>query len=90
MRRKPIAQNPNRVFIKELFKSPINEVLFDIKSEKQIEEISAILKDEGKTIININLVDGDNTLKFKLKNARKLDRKSLNLIRNKDIQAIIY
>ncbi len=76
--------------LKELFKSPINEVLFDIKSKKQIEEISAILKDEGKTIININLVDGDNTLKFKLKNARKLDRKSLNLLRNKDIQAIIY
>ena len=46
-------------------------------------------KDEGKTIININLVDGDNTLKFKLKNARKLDRKSLNLLRKQQIQATI-
>ena len=47
------------------------------------------LKDEGKTIININLVNENKILKFRLKNARKLDRKSLNLLRNQEIQAII-
>ena len=75
--------------LKDLFNSPINEVSFQLNSEEQIEKISTILNDEGKTIVNINLVTEDNILKFRLKNARKLDRKSLNLLRNQEIQAII-
>ncbi len=75
--------------LKDLFNSPINEVSFKLNSEEQIEKISKILNDKGKTIVNINLVSKDNILKFKLKNARKLDRKTLNLIRNQQIQAII-
>ena len=75
--------------LKDLFNSPINEVSFELKSEEQIEKISTILKDEGKTVVNINLVTEDNILKFRLKNTRKLDRKSLNLLRNQEIQAII-
>ena len=75
--------------LKDLFNSPINEVSFQLNSEEQIEKISTILNDEGKTIVNINLVTEDNILKFRLKNARKLERKSLNLLRNQEIQAII-
>ena len=47
------------------------------------------LNEDGKTIININLLSKNNILKFKLKNTRKLDRKSLNLLRKYQIQAII-
>ena len=75
--------------LKDLFNSPINEVLFELNSEKQIEKISTILSDEGKTVVNINLITEGNILKFKLKNTRKLDRKALNLLRNQEIQAII-
>ena len=75
--------------LKDLFNSPINEVSFEIKSELEIEKISTILEGEGKTIVNINLNSGDNILKFRLKNTRKLDRKALNLLRNQEIQAII-
>jgi len=75
--------------LKDLFNSPINEVSFELNSDKQINEIYKILKDEGKTIVNINVITADNNLKFRLKNTRKLDRKSLNLIRNQEIQAII-
>ena len=75
--------------LKDLFNSPINEVSFQLNSEEQIEKISTILNDEGKTIVNIDLVNGDNILQFRLKNLRKLDRKSLNLLRNQEIQAII-
>ncbi len=75
--------------LKNLFNSPINEVSFKLNSEEQIKKISTILKEEGKTVININLVEGDNILQFRLKNPRKLDRKSLNLLRNQEIQAII-
>ncbi len=75
--------------LKDLFNSPINEVSFEITSMLEIEKISNILECEGKTTVNINLNSGDNILKFRLKNTRKLDRKDLNLIRNQEIQAII-
>ena len=65
--------------LRDLFNSPINEVLFDLKSEEQIKKISKILQDEGKTVVSINLLSKDNILKFRLKKTRKLDRKSLNL-----------
>ncbi len=71
--------------LKELFNSPINEVSFEVKTHDQVLEISKILQDEGKTIININFKTEDKNLKFKLKNLRNLDRKSLNLIRKKEI-----
>ena len=75
--------------LKDLFNSSINEVSFDIKSHKELEELSKILNEGGKTIVNINLLSKNNILKFKLKNARNLDRKSLNLLRKHQIQAII-
>ena len=75
--------------LKDLFNSTITEVSLQLKTKQQIEQISKILKDKGKTEVNINLVTEENILKFKLKNKRKLDRKSLNLLRNQDIQAII-
>ena len=47
------------------------------------------MNDEGKTVVNINLVTEDNILRFRLKKKRKLDRKALNLLRNQEIQALI-
>ena len=52
----------------------------DLQSIEQIKKISNILEREGKTVVNINLVTEGKILKFRLKNTRKLDRKSLNLI----------
>ena len=72
-----------------MFNSPINEVSFEIKSNDELKEISKILNENGKTVVNINLTTKDNILKFKLINARNLDRKSLNLLRKQQIQAII-
>ena len=75
--------------LKDLFNSSINEVSFDIKSDEELKEISKILNEDGKTIVNINFLTKDNILKFKLKNTRNLNRKSLNLLRKRQIQAII-
>jgi len=75
--------------LKELFNSPINEVSFYVKSNNEVDEISKILKENGKTIVNINMTDAEKTLKFKLKNSRNLDRKSLNLLRKEDISSSI-
>ncbi len=75
--------------LKDLFNSPINEVSFNIKSNDELKEISKILKDDGKTIVNVNMDTVEKTLKFKLKNTRNLDRKSLNLLRKMDISSSI-
>ncbi len=73
----------------DLVNKPIKEVTFKINSEKQLIEISNYLNKNGDTLININLTNSDKNLKFKLENKRNLDRKTLNLLRNKEILAII-
>jgi len=75
--------------LKDLFNSPINEVFFDVKSDKELNEISNLLKEKGKTKVSINLLTGDKSLKFRLKNERNLNRKSLNLLRKMDISSTI-
>ena len=75
--------------LKDLFNSPINEVFFDVKSDKELNEISNLLKEKGKTKVNINLLTSDKRLKFRLKNERNLNRKSLNLLRKMDISSTI-
>ncbi len=75
--------------LKELFNSPIKEVSFEVRSKDQVQVISKILKENGNTVVNINLVNDDNILQFKLKNSKNLDRKSLNLLRKQQIQATI-
>ena len=75
--------------LKELFNSPINEVCFEVGSKDQVQVISKILKKNGKTSVNINLITDENILHFKLKNSKDLDRKSLNLLRKQQIQATI-
>jgi DNA polymerase-3 subunit alpha len=75
--------------LKNLFNNPINEATFNLKSLKELDEISKFLTDPGNTQINIKIKDNEMDLKFKLENGRKLDRKTLNLIRNKEISAII-
>ena len=75
--------------LKDLFNSPINEVFFEVKSDNEVNEISKILNKDGKTTVNINLTKDDKTMIFKLKNNRNLDRKSLNLLRKREISSTI-
>ena len=75
--------------LKDLFNSPIKEVFFEVKSDDEVNEISKILDKDGKTSININLINDNKTLNFKLKNNRNLDRKSLNLLRKREILSTI-
>ena len=75
--------------LKELFNSPINEVTFDIKSFNELDEISKFTNKNGKTLVSFKLQSKDNNLKFQLANKRDLDRKTINLLRNKQISAII-
>ena len=65
------------------------EVTLNIKSENQLKEISTFLDKKGDTVVNINFCSKDDSYNFKLKNNRNIDRKSINLIRSKEINAII-
>src|SRR5210317_174743 len=73
----------------DLFNSPIKEVSFDVNSHENLDAISKYLTEGGKTEVYLNIPIDDKTLKFKLKNTRNLDRKSLNLLRKREISSVI-
>jgi DNA polymerase-3 subunit alpha len=73
----------------DLFNSPINEVFFEVNSHENLDEISKIITEDGKTEVNIRMTVDNKTLEFKLKNTRNLDRKSLNLLRKREISSTI-
>ena len=75
--------------LKDLLDKAIEEVTFNLKSLSELEEISKYLLENGNTIIKINLSDKFSDFRFELKNKRNFDRKMLNLIRNKEISAIL-
>ncbi len=77
------------VSLKDLINKPIEEVTFDLKSLKELEEISKFLSNNGNTSIKIKFSDKDNYFDFQLKNKRNIDRKALNVLRNMEISAII-
>ena len=58
-------------------------------SINELNEISKFLTKDGETLVNIKLPKDEKKVKFQLENKRNLDRKTLNLIRNKEISAII-
>ena len=82
--------NVNKIAsLKNILTKPINEITFNLKSLKELEQISKFLDTNGDTLINIKVNDENNHLCFSLKNRRNIDRKTVNLIRNKEISAII-
>ena len=75
--------------LKDLLNKPIEEVTFNLKSLQELSEISKFLPKLGDTLIKIKLSDEKNNFDFQLKNKRNIDRKTINLIRNKEISAVI-
>jgi len=76
--------------LKGLFNKPINEIIFNIKSIQDLDKISDFTNEEGNTEVKINIIDQNNDIKFKLKNKRFIDRKSINILRNDDISTTIH
>ena len=75
--------------LKDLLNKPISEVTFNLKSLKELDDISNYLPENGDTLIKIKLSDKNNDYNFQLKKKRNIDRKTLNLLRNREISAII-
>ena len=75
--------------LKNLFNSPLSEVTFEIKLLDEIEKISKLIADVGETNVNFKIKENNKNLLFRLKEKRNIDRKSINIIRNNNISAII-
>ena len=73
------------VSLKDIINKPINEITFKPQSLKELDEISNVLSKNGDTQIMIEMSDKNNDLKFQLKNKRNIDRKTINILRNKEI-----
>ena len=75
--------------LKDLINKPINEVTFNLKSQKELDEISKFISKNGNTSVKIKLNDQNYNFNFQLKNKRNIDRKTINLLRNREISTII-
>ncbi|MBD1153357.1 DNA polymerase III subunit alpha [Pelagibacterales bacterium SAG-MED24] len=76
--------------LKDLFNGSIKEITLNIKSRDQLSEIEKFFKEEGETLVHINFSSDTETLCFNLKNPRNIDRKSINILRNKEISLNIH
>jgi DNA polymerase-3 subunit alpha len=76
--------------LKDLFNKPVNEIIFNLKSVKDIDKISDLVSEEGTTEVKINIKDENKNISLKLKNRRLIDRKAINILRNNDISTIIH
>ena len=76
--------------LKDLFNTTIKEITLNIKSNKQLNEIQKFLDEKGETIVHIHYSNDIETYNFKLKNPRNIDRKSINILRNKEITLNIH
>ena len=57
--------------LKDLLNKPISEVTFNLKSLKELDDISNYLPKNGDTLIKIKLSDKNSDYKFQLKNKRR-------------------
>ncbi len=73
----------------EVTNKPIDKIEFIINDEADIEKLSKLFKTNGKTEVNLTLKDEGHNIYFKLKDKRQVDRKLINIIKNKGISSII-
>ena len=76
--------------LKELFNGSIKEITLNISTKDQLRDIQKFLNKKGETQVHINFSNNFENHKFKLKSLRNIDRKSINLLRNKEISLNIH
>jgi len=76
--------------LKDLFTGSIKEITLNINSKDQLNEIQKFLDEKGETLVHINYSNDIEKHYFKLKNLRNIDRKSINILRNKEISLNIH
>ena len=77
------------ISMKEVIDKPIDEVKIKIKNLEDIQKISKLKIEGGNTRIIIDVVKDNKLMSFRLDENRKIDHKTLNLLRNdKNIEII--
>ncbi|WP_440911996.1 DNA polymerase III subunit alpha [Candidatus Pelagibacter sp.] len=76
--------------LKELFNSPIKEITINLSSKSQLKKIQNFLDERGDTLVNIHISDNSKNSIYKLKTLRNFDRKTVNILRNKEIELNIH
>jgi DNA polymerase-3 subunit alpha len=76
--------------LKDLFNSSISEITLNLSSKSQLKEIQNFLDEKGDTVVNISIFENSTTSVFKLKTSRNFDRKTINILRNRDISLNIH
>ena len=74
--------------LKDLFNKPVNEIIFNIKSIKDIDKISDLVDEEGTTEVTININDENNEVLELYKNAQKSGMKTIDAIDEKIVEAV--
>ena len=67
----------------------ISEVVFKLNDINKIDLLESLSKENGNTDVKLILNENGNKLMFKLKEKRKIDRKIINSLKNKEISAVI-
>ena len=76
--------------LKDLFNSTIKEITLNLTSQEQFKEVQGFLDEKGETLVHINFLKGSEIHKFNLKSLRNIDRKSVNILRSKEINLNIH
>ncbi|MDA9562929.1 DNA polymerase III subunit alpha, partial [Candidatus Pelagibacter bacterium] len=76
--------------LKDLFNSSISEITLNLSSKSQLKEIQNFLDEKGDTVVNISIFENSTTSVFKLKTSRNFDRKTINILRNRNISLNIH
>ena len=77
--------NVNKIaLIKDIYNKPISKLELTLNKKEQIDVINK-LEVNGNTIVSFHYKDDKKKLSFKLKNNRKVDRNSLNLLKKEGI-----
>ena len=78
------------ISMKDLLNKPINQAKFILNDISSLRELSEnLINKDGNSNVEINIKNSDKKLVFRLKNKRKIDRKSINLIKNNNISSVI-
>ena len=72
------------ISMKEVIDKPINELKIKIKNIEDIEKINKLILEAGKTKVIIDVEDDKKRISFQLNEKRKIDHKTLNLMRNEE------
>ena len=76
--------------MKNLLNRPVEQIIFNLENVSDLDEISKKINDEkGSSVVSVQIKKDDKKLIFKLKNKRKIERKSINSIKNSRISTII-